>query len=253
VLGADSLSAIKDVGTSLIRDERRRPLTASLRFHPVVDRDLKRAFDASCQALHYAGSCRRVGRRLRLAVMFEHEWVGGVVLGSPFPNIRPRDDAFGISRFTRDLVERGLDNAWGRENIEYWQALQLVVNQARAFVFPQHAGQGLGIAMHRLLETHGRSLWESTYGPMIGFDTLCADPASRLFKDNGWALVGRTKGYSRDPTRLLSRRVRDGVIEGVRDNAGLVRARGSPRWWVWVKILEHLDQGRIGEPLPPLR
>jgi hypothetical protein len=60
---------------------------------------------------------------------------------------------------------------------------------------------------------------------------------SRLFADNGWILGGRTKGYSRDPSRQLSRRVASGEIDGVSDNAGLVG--GGHRWWVWVRLLEH--------------
>ena len=173
--------------------------------------------------------------------MAEGQWIGGVVLGSPFPNIRPRDDAFGISRYARNLADRGLENAWARENRDYWDRLQLVVNQARAFVFPQFAGKGLGIKMHRLLETQGRRLWEAKYGTLAGFDTLCTEPTSRLFGDNGWTLVGRTKGFSRDPTRTLSRRVAQGALPDVRDNAALTASPTGTKWWVWVRLLDRID------------
>jgi hypothetical protein len=221
----------------LIKGERRRPLPARLRFHPVLGNDLKRCFDSACQELHYAGACHRVGRLLRLVAMLDREWVGGIVLGSPFPNIRPRDDAFGISRFTRGLAQRGLSNAWGTENRDYWDRLQLIINHARAFVFPDFRGGGLGVEMHKLLETEGRAMWEEKYGPSVGFDTLCTDPFSRLFADNGWILVGRTKGYRRDPKRTLSRRVAEKKVRPVSDNAALTLDPNNYQWWVWVRVL----------------
>jgi hypothetical protein len=73
---------------------------------------------------------------------------------------------------------------------------------------------------------------------MVGFDTLCTHPASRLFRDNGWSLVGRTSGYSRDPTRVLSRRAFENDWKTIKDNAGLRRLEGSTRWWIWVRVLE---------------
>ena len=117
---AAKLSAL---GAAQLEEERGRSPTRRLRFHPVTDVALKATFDSACELLHYAGACHRVGRRLRLAAMMDERWVGGVVLGSPFPNIRPRDDAFNISRFAGNLSERGLPNAWCRENREYWEVL----------------------------------------------------------------------------------------------------------------------------------
>jgi hypothetical protein len=116
-----------------------------------------------------------------------------------------------------------------------------VVNQARAFVFPEFQGGGLGVRAHRLLETSGRRLWEERYGAMSGFDTLCTDPRSRLFASNGWTLVGKTLGYSRDPSVRLSRRVDERRDPAVRDNAGLSFSLGNQRWWIWIKVLRPID------------
>jgi hypothetical protein len=213
----------------------------SLTLVPIGDHAMKHTFDEACELLHYAGACRRVGRLLRLAVVKERDWVGGLVLGSPFPNLRPRDDAFGLTKHVQNWRDRGLANPWSAENEAYWHRLQQVANHARSYVFPEYQGHGLGVAAQGLLESVGRRHWETIYGPVAGFDTLCTDPTSRLFSDNGWMLVGRTKGYSRDPGTLLSRRVADGRFVGVRDNAGLSRSRKNPRWWIWVKVLSRIE------------
>jgi hypothetical protein len=78
--------------------------------------------------------------------------------------------------------------------------------------------------------------WQAKYERAAGFDTLCDHANSRLFTENGWKLVGRTLGHSRDPGTQLSRR----VIEdrrSVRDNAGLTELPNGTRWWVWVRVL----------------
>ena len=246
------LQDLRSDGEDLITQERGRPLTQALRFHEAASSALKGLFDGACEQLHYAGSCHRVGRLMRLAAMENGEWVGGIVLGSPFPNVRVRDDAFGLTPFVTNLASRGLANAWGRENQDYWQRLQLVANQARAFVFPEERGRGIAVRMHRLLETQGRRLWEARYGRLVGFDTLCTERNSKLFSDNGWVRVGRTKGYSRDPSRRLSRRVasgerarvESGELVRLRDNAGLTG--GGYRWWVWVRILGSVEENHDG-------
>ena len=122
--------------------------------------DLKRIFDAACEEIHYAGACHRVGRLARLAIVGDGQWLGGVVLGSPFPNIRPRDDAFGLTPLVTDWSQRGLISPWASENRQYWDRLQLIVNHARTFVFPDFQGGSVGIKAHRLLLTVGRSIWE---------------------------------------------------------------------------------------------
>jgi len=211
----------------------------SLSFHP-VDEEMKQVFDSACELLHYAGACRRVGRLMRLAIVEKGRWVGGIVLGSPFPNLRARDDAFGLTKHVLDWRRRGLISPWARENRAYWRRLQLIVNQARAFVFPDAEGRRIGLRAHALLETAGRALWEDVYGPLVGFDTLCTHPTSRLFRDNGWLLVGQTKGYARDPDELLSSRVAAAQVDGVKDNAGLSFSPSNPRWWIWVRVLAPL-------------
>lgn len=196
---------------------------------------MRAIFDQACGLLHYAGPCKRVGRLMRLCIVERGEWVGGIVLGSPFPNLRPRDDAFGLTRHVLNWRERGLVSPWASENRDYWDRLQLIVNQARTFVFPSAQGGGVGVRAHALLETQGRALWTSSYdSPVIGFDTLCTETTSRLFSDNDWRLVGRTKGYSRNPSVQLSSR-HNGEL---RENAGLTRRASNPRWWIWVRVLE---------------
>ncbi len=216
-----------------VRTRRRRP------FFAMVDTpDARRVFDLACDRIHYAGSCRRVGRCMRLALYFQGEWAGGMVLGSPFPNIGPRDEAFGLTAFTRGYRERGLVSPWAAENTEYWDGLQRIVNHARTFVFPRFQGYGLGVKALELLPTQGRELWETKYQTDVaGFDTHCTSPTSRLFLDNGWVLVGRTKGFSRDRRSAFSNRVTNGELT-VKDNAGLVRRRRNTRWWTWVLPLD---------------
>lgn len=204
----------------------------------VVDRpDVRRWFDAACALNHYAGACQRVGRCMRLCIWLDREWAGGIVLGSTFPAIAVRDAAFDLSRHARGYRERGLVSAWASENRAYWDRLQTIVNHARTFVFPEFRGREVAVRAHAKLLTQGRQLWEAQYGgPISGFDNLCTTPTSRMFSDNGWSYVGRTKGYSRDSTRLLSQRLSDAPSR--RDNAGLTTSEAATKWHVWVRVFQ---------------
>lgn len=97
---------------------------------------------------------------------------------------------------------------------------------------------------HRLLLTEGIRLWEARYGgPVLGLDTLCTHDNSRLFAENGWQLVGRTQGYTRDPQKVFSKRAFAQEWKNISDNAGLGMLEGSTRWWIWVNVLRPLDGG----------
>jgi GNAT superfamily N-acetyltransferase len=212
---------------------------------PVTSRELRLLFDRACGEIHYAGACQRVGRCMRLAISVRGEWAGGVVLGSTFPGIGARDEALGLRDYLRGYRQRGLVSAWAGENRDYWSRLQGVVNHARTFVFPDFQGEGIGVKAHALLLTRGRELWEERYpGRVWALDTLCTSSDSRMFLDNGWELVGRTAGYSRDPSRSLSKRLADDDTRGRRDNAGLSIMPGSYRWWVWVRRIAETPLGR---------
>lgn len=200
-------------------------------FVEVTDPTWRRLFDLALDEIHYAGACQRVGRCMRLAIIEEGVWVGGIVLGSTFPNIKVRDEFFGLRKHIENWRERGLRSPWARENAEYWRELQKIVNHARTFIFPRFQGAGRGIRAHRLLLTEGIALWKEKYhDEVIGLDTLSLPMESRLFRDNGWVLVGQTKGYTSDRSRPFSKRA-IGWKE-VRNNVGL--RNGSERWYVWV-------------------
>jgi hypothetical protein len=92
---------------------------------------LRGAFDEALDEVHYAGACSRVGRCMRLLIVENGQWAGGIVLGSTFPNIDVRDEALGLKRHVRNHHLRGLRSPWARENVPYWSRLQLVVNHAR--------------------------------------------------------------------------------------------------------------------------
>lgn len=231
---------IRLAGNDLLREQGRIP--RQLGFVVVDSPEMRRTFDEAAQEIHYSGACRRVGRCMRLAVVLDGEWIGGIVLGSTFPNIRPRDDAFGLTQFVKDWKERGLVSPWARENTAYWSGLQAIVNHARTFIFPKFQGKGLGIAAHALLLTEGVRLWEERYGgPIYGLDTLCTHPNSQLFARNGWTLVGRTKGYSRDPSKVFSRRAFEEEWRNIKDNAGLGLLEGNTKWWIWVKVFQRFE------------
>jgi hypothetical protein len=226
------LEATRLAGQSLLRAAR--PRRTGLHFLPVTDRDLRDLFDLACDDIHYAGSCRRVGRCLRLALTYRGEWAGGTVLGSPFPNVGARDRAFGLHQYTHGYRVRGLISPWASENRDYWDRLQHIVNHARTFIFPRFQGCGLGVRAVALLPTEAREIWQEKYpDDVIGFDTHCTSPTSRLFLDNGWELVGRTKGFSRDAKHPFSSRAADAIVS-VRDNAALARRRRNMKWWTWV-------------------
>jgi GNAT superfamily N-acetyltransferase len=232
------LSQLAKRGSGLFVESKRKRKPY---FVEVRSREGKLLFDAACSLAHYAGACQRVGRCMRLALIVDGEWAGGSVLGSPFPNVLARDEAFGLTAFTRGYRERGLRSPWAAENHDYWSRLQLIANHARTFVLPTFQGRGVGVMALGMLRREGRDLWEARYETALaGFDTHCTSPTSRLFADNGWTLVGQTRGYTRDGKRQFSRRAESQEI-AVKDNAGLSWRPSNVRWWTWVLPLRGVD------------
>lgn len=155
------------------------------------------------------------------------------MLGSTFPNVGCRDEALGLKQFVRGAPDRGLRSPWASENHEYWDRLQTIVNHARTFVFESVQGQGIGIAAHKVLPTNGVSLWRERYqGEITALDTLCDSSDSGLFRRNGWAHVGRTKGFGSNSKTEF------GNNEGgaLRNNVGLGLI--SRPWEVWVREVD---------------
>ena len=207
-----------------------------LAFVEVRDRNWRKLFDEALDLTHYSFSCQRVGRCMRLAIIEDGEWVGGIVLGSTFPNILVRDESVGLRKFVTNYKRRGLTNPWSRKNRQYWRNLQKVVNHARTFVFPQFQGRGIGIRAHRLLLTKGVALWEQKYRDQVyALDTLCTADESKLFLLNGWTRAGQTKGYTLDRTEVFSKslKVVDDREKGIKNNGALRKDENSIQWWVW--------------------
>jgi hypothetical protein len=195
---------------------------------------LRRAFDSELDKYHYSGSCKRVGRCMRILIVCNRQWVGGIVLGSTFANVRCRDEVLGLTKYVRDSAKRGLRSPWASENSAYWRRLQRVVNHARTFIFPEFQGKGIGIKAHSLLLTKGVALWEQRYADRVAaFDTLCDDADSKLFVKNNWVHVGMTAGFQSDPHKRLSEK--QNGHHNLRNNVGL--RRGQRQWEVWVRVI----------------
>jgi hypothetical protein len=204
----------------------------------ITDAAWRKLFDCALNEIHYAGACQRVGRCMRLAIMENGNWIGGIVLGSTFPNIRVRDEALGLRQYVVDWHARGLRSPWAKENEAYWSSLQQIINHARTFIFPRFQLNGKGVLAHKLLLTDGIALWKNKYHDnVIGLDTLCTHNDSRLFKDNGWTLVGKTVGYSSDPTQVFTKRAFQEDWKTIKNNVALGKVEGSPRWFVWVRSI----------------
>lgn len=134
-----------------------------LTFVEVTDGTWRNLYDEALDLIHYSGACQRVGRCVRLAIVEDGQWVGGIVLGSTFPNVLVRDESVGLRKFVKNYKRRGLNSPWSRENKPYWRNLQRVVNHARTFVFPQFQGKGVGVRSHGLLLSEGVKMWEQKY------------------------------------------------------------------------------------------
>lgn len=229
-------SELAEVGQNILTGMNIAQLK-ELDFLEVSSPEWRKAFDEALNQLHYARACHRVGRCVRLAIIFEGNWSGGLVLGSTFPNIDVRDRALGLRKLVLNYRERGLSNPWCRENVVYWKALQRVVNHARTFIFPSFRGKGLAIKAHRLLLTKGIKMWEQKYGDKVyALDNLCDTGDSKLFANNGWTFVGETKGYRSTSEKKFSARVENmGLM--VKTNAGLEEWPDGTRWEVWVKVI----------------
>jgi GNAT superfamily N-acetyltransferase len=225
------LRRIQATGQQILATQCDIPLQRKVSLIEVRDNELRKLFDHALDLVHYAKSCQRVGRCMRLAIASECRWVGGIVLGSTFPNVGVRDEALGLKKFVTGFASRGLKNPWSRANREYWGALQTIVNHARTFIFPEFQGQGLGKAAHRVLLTTGIRVWERKYGQKIyALDTLCDHSDSGLFLANGWKHVGETRGYTADYTRPFS--ARKNPTPSI-NNAAL--RLGATKWQVWVR------------------
>jgi hypothetical protein len=183
---------------------------------------------------------------MRLVIMDGKRWVGGVVLGSTFPNVGCRDELLGLKEHVRGRMPNGVRGPWATENRAYWDALQAVVNHARTFVFPEFQGRGAGVSAHGLLLTEGVELWTARYpGSVTALDTLCDSNDSGLFSRNGWMYAGQTKGYSSDRTTPL---VDPGTRKVLRNNVAL---RPTGRLWeVWVRPILGREPSRGGASCP---
>ncbi len=196
---------------------------------------VRNAFDSALDLIHYSGACSRVGRCMRLLILENGRWAGGIVLGSTFPNIGVRDEALGLKDYVRNHHLRDLRSPWASENTAYWARLQKVVNHARTFVFPRFQGRGIGVEAHRRLLSEGRHYWEVRYRDRVAaFDTLCDAVDSGLFEKNGWIRVGLTAGFRSDPRHTLV--PQDDKSSVLMNNVAL--RRGRRRWHVWVRIID---------------
>ncbi|MCI0562634.1 MAG: DUF4338 domain-containing protein, partial [Nitrososphaera sp.] len=174
-------------------------------------------------------------------VMQDNQWVGGIVLGSTFPNVGVRDQALGLKVYTTGFASRGLKNPWSARNRAYWECLQKIVNHARTFIFPEFQGRGLGKEAHRILLTTGVALWERKYQQRVyALDTLCDHSDSGLFLANGWTHVGETRGFTANYRKPFS--LRKGASPSI-NNAAL--RPGPTRWQVWVRIIQPSLKPRI--------
>src|SRR5579884_221914 len=218
-----------------------RPRPKSLSFVEIRDPELRQLFDNALDLTHYAKSCQRVGRCMRLAVMQDNHWVGGIVLGSTFPNVGVRDQALGLKVYIAGFASRGLKNPWSAKNRDYWECLQTIVNHARTFIFPEFQGRGLGKEAHRLLLMSGVQLWETKYQQRVyAFDTLCDHADSGLFLANGWTHVGETRGFTANYRKPFS--LRKGASPSI-NNASL--HPGPTKWQVWVRVVRPELRPRI--------
>ena len=220
-------------GEASLARQQKIPEGHTVSFIEVQHREMRRLFDRALDLTHYAKSCQRVGRCMRLAIIYDTRWVGGVVLGSTFPNVDVRDRALGLKVHVSGFASRGLRNPWSAKNLGYWHCLQSIVNHARTFVFPEFQGRGLGKEAHRRLLKEGVRLWEKKYHQTVyAFDTLCDHSDSGLFLSNGWSHVGETKGFTADYKNAftLRKRTRPSI-----NNAAL--RPGGTRWQVWVRTI----------------
>ena len=220
-------------GEALLGQRQSIPQGHRVRFIEVQFREMRQVFDQALDLTHYAKSCQRVGRCMRLAIIYGGRWVGGVVLGSTFPNVDVRDRALGLKVFVSGFAARGLRNPWSGKNRDYWSCLQSIVNHARTFVFPEFQGRGLGKEAHRLLLNVGIKLWEKKYNQSVyALDTLCDHSDSGLFLSNGWIHVGETRGFTADYKNSFTLRKK---TKPCINNAAL--RLGSTRWQVWIRMI----------------
>src|SRR5438067_13823761 len=110
---------IQELGANLMVEHYDFP-ESGLGFVEVCDREWRKLFDEALDLVHYSHSCQRVGRCMRLAIIEDGQWVGGIVLGSTFPNILVRDKDVGLRKFVTNYKKRGLKNPWTRDNKLYW-------------------------------------------------------------------------------------------------------------------------------------
>jgi hypothetical protein len=200
-----------------------------LHFRLCTKRKTGKKFTEALQQLHYAGSCKSVGRFLRLMLLDDSRWVGGLIIRNALPIVQCRDEFFGINQFRKS-------GRIPKSGSPYWDKLNRIVNMARAFIFEEFQGLGYGTKMIQLLETDAVKIWKRKYGFLpIGYDCLDNAPPekAKIFLNNGWDFIGRTRGYSH------SRCYKPGKVKSQSNPISGRMEKSSFQWYVYTKKLDY--------------
>ncbi len=134
------------------------------------------------QAHHYLGALPKIGNTIWYVASFQDQWLALLGFSAPALRCAARDTWIGWSY--RHQFDR----------------LNLVANNSRFLILPQHHHPNLGSRVLSLCRRRIQQDWLQRFGfPLLVLETF-VDPQrfhGTIYRASNWILAGLTKGYSR--------------------------------------------------------
>jgi len=192
----------------------RVPLSKSLLHLALVEPSEEPQFQSLMQAHHYLGSLRKIGNTLWYVAIFKGEWVALLSFSAAALKCAARDQWIGWSYRHQS----------GR--------LNLVANNSRFLILPEHHQPNLASQILSLCKRRLQKDWQEHFGfPLLLIETF-VDPErfhGTIYRASNWHLVGQTKGF---------RRTREGYSQ-----------RTNSHKLVFVQPLQRNTQKLLSQPL----
>ena len=175
-------------------------------------------FQRLMQAHHYLGALPKIGHTIRYIATVDNQWLALLSFSAPALQCAARDQWIG----------------WGYRH--QFDRLNLVANNSRFLILPQHHHQNLASQILSRCKRRIQQDWMDTFGyPLLLLETF-VDPTryhGTIYRASNWILVGSSKGY---------RRIRTGYSE-----------RTQSAKWIFVQPLQRNARTLLSSSILPER
>lgn len=170
------------------------------------------------QAHHYLGALPKIGNTIWYVATAENQWLALLSFSAAALRCAVRDDWIG----------------WGYRH--QFDRLNLVANNSRFLILPQHHHKNLASRILSLCKRRIQQDWLQRFGfPLLVLETF-VDPQrfhGTIYRASNWSMVGLSKGYSR---------IKGGYSE-----------RTQTRKLVFVQPLQRNARALLSRPILPAR